>query len=152
MIAMQAKQDWEKGLLVLNPQSKKGGKMRKIVYNMKEGRQEPLHLETFADETSSEESSETPSSEITSDDSDSPLEVMGVAISQPEAKENGTTDFQLESMLSKDLAQDEKDAYMGMLHCYSKIFIFNYDHITRFVVIQHHIHLKEGSKQIAKKL
>ena len=38
LIAMQAKQDWEKGLIVLNPQSKKGEKMKKIVYNMKEGR------------------------------------------------------------------------------------------------------------------
>ena len=126
--------------------------MRKIVYNMKEGRQEPLHLETFVDETSSVKSLDTPSSEITFDDSDSPLEVMGVAISRLKAKENGMIDFQLESMLSKDLAQDEKEAYMGMLRRYSKIFIFDYNHIRGVTVIQHHIHLKEGSKPIAQNL
>ena len=56
---------------------------RKIVYNMKKGRQEPLHLETSTNESSTEESSETMRSEVTSDDSDSSLEVMGVVLSQP---------------------------------------------------------------------
>ena len=43
MIAMNARQDWEKGTLVLNPPGQSSGKA--IVYNMKEGTQESLEVE-----------------------------------------------------------------------------------------------------------
>ena len=79
------------------------------------------------------------STDGTSNESESSLEVMGVALSQPKIEESGTTDSQLESMLSKDLTQGEKDAYMGMLHHYSNIFISDYEHITGVTVIKHHI-------------
>ena len=39
-----------------------------------------------------------------------------------------------------------------MLRGHSTPFILEYKHITRVSVIQHHIHLKEGSKPIAQKL
>ena len=55
LIAMQAKEDLETGLLVLKPQVKDGKKSRKVVYNMKEGLQEPLEPETSMDEISSKD-------------------------------------------------------------------------------------------------
>ena len=45
LIAMNARQDWEKGTLVLNPPGQSLGKA--IVYNMKEGTQASLEVETL---------------------------------------------------------------------------------------------------------
>ena len=45
LIAMNARQDWEKGTLVLKPPGQKPGKV--VVYNMKSGRQEFLEVENF---------------------------------------------------------------------------------------------------------
>ena len=61
-------------------------------------------------------------------------------------------DFQLERMLSKDLTQEEKGAYMEVLRCHSTMFISDYKHIEGVMEIQHHINLKEGVKPIAQKL
>ena len=44
LIAMNARQDWEKGTLVLRPPGKKSGEA--IVYNMRDGKQECLEEET----------------------------------------------------------------------------------------------------------
>ena len=44
LIAMNARQDWEKGTLILNPPGRSSGKA--IVYNLKEGTQESLEEET----------------------------------------------------------------------------------------------------------
>ena len=58
LIAMNARQNWEKGTLVLKPQGKGDNKPGQvIVYNMREGKQESLELETSEDESSMEDSS-----------------------------------------------------------------------------------------------
>ena len=76
---MNARQDWEKGTLVLKPQGKGDRPGQVIVYNMREGKQESLELETSEDESSKEDSSST--AEGSSDESvseyDSSLEVCG---------------------------------------------------------------------------
>ena len=92
------------------------------------------------------------SSEITISDSDSSLEVMGVALSQPSQEESSVQDSQLESILATDLTQMEKSAYMEVLRCHFTMFISNYEHITGVTAIQHHIHLKEEAKPVAQKL
>ena len=51
--------DWEKGTLVLKPQGKGDRPGQVIVYNMREGKQESLELETSEDESSMEDSSST---------------------------------------------------------------------------------------------
>ena len=50
LIAMNARQDWKKGTLVLKPPGQKPGEV--IVYNMKEGKQECLELETSESKSS----------------------------------------------------------------------------------------------------
>ena len=45
LIAMNARQDWDKGILVLKPPGQRQGEV--IVYNMKEGKQECLEMETL---------------------------------------------------------------------------------------------------------
>ena len=85
LIAMNARQDWEKGTFVLKPQGKGDNKPGQvIVYNMREGRQENLEWEALEDESSRENSSST--AEDTSSDSGSEsesgssLEVCGVVL------------------------------------------------------------------------
>ena len=63
LIAMNARQDWEKGTLVLKPPGQKPGKV--IVYNMKSGKQEYLEVES-SEESESSMSSTSPASEETS--------------------------------------------------------------------------------------
>ena len=72
-------------------------------------------------------------SDMTSEDSESSLEVMGVTLAQPIHNERGASESQLQSMLSKDLEEDEKKP--TTFHP----FISNYDHIIGVSVIQHHI-------------
>ena len=54
---MSARQDWEKGTLVLKPPGKGDKPRGTIVYKLREGRQEKLSLETSEDEWSIEDSS-----------------------------------------------------------------------------------------------
>ena len=56
LIAMSAKQDWEKGTLVLKPPGKGDKPRGTIVYSLREGRQEYLSLETSKDEWSTKDS------------------------------------------------------------------------------------------------
>ncbi|MCO5574159.1 hypothetical protein L7F22_027939 [Adiantum nelumboides] len=60
LMAMKARQDWETTSLELRPSQMVGGKQKKIVYDMKQDRQQDLDMETFVDEwsTSSCSSSE----------------------------------------------------------------------------------------------
>ena len=51
LIAMNARQDWEKGTLVLKPSRQKLGEV--VVYSMKSGRQECLEVETSEESESS---------------------------------------------------------------------------------------------------
>ncbi|MCO5593933.1 hypothetical protein L7F22_047952 [Adiantum nelumboides] len=84
LIAMNARQDWESGTLLLKPPGKKGKSVQTVVYNMKEGRRESLELGTSEDEWSTENSSSMV--EVTSSVSDSDseeaslLEAMGVVL------------------------------------------------------------------------
>ena len=57
LIAMNARQDWEKGTLVLKPQGKGDRPGQMIVYNTREEEKESLELETSEDESSMEDSS-----------------------------------------------------------------------------------------------
>ena len=102
---------------------------------MKEGWQEPLEYETSVDEMSSRYDFSSTNSDLSTKDSESSLEVMGVTLAQPTSSEGGVTQSQLQSMLSKDLEEDEKKAYMEMLQRHSTLFISHYDHITRVSVI-----------------
>ena len=83
LIAMNARQDWEKGTLVLKPPGQKPGEV--IVYNMKNGKQECLEVETSEESESSIGSSSSASEDTSqgSSECDSSLEVCGVTIKEP---------------------------------------------------------------------
>ena len=83
LIAMNARQDWEKGTLVLKPPRKGDNPRGTIVYNLREGRQENLSLETSKDEWSTEDSSSTAEGSSSEEsESDSSLEVLGVFLKE----------------------------------------------------------------------
>ena len=88
LIAMNARQDWKKGTLVLKPLGQKPGEV--IVYNMKEGKQECLEMETSEESESSLDSSSsaTKSTSQSSSEFDSLLEVCGVTLKEP-SKDGG---------------------------------------------------------------
>ncbi|MCO5593318.1 hypothetical protein L7F22_047328 [Adiantum nelumboides] len=79
LMAMKARQDWETGSLELRPTQKVGGKQKKIVYDMKQGRQQDLDMETSMDEWST-------SSCSSSEEDASSLEVMGIVLRDPEGE------------------------------------------------------------------
>ena len=119
---------------------------------MKEGRQESLELEISVDEMSSEDDLSSTNSDLSSEDSESFLEVMDLALAQPASSEEGASESQLQSMLSKDLADEEWQVYIEVLRRHSSLFISDYEHITGVSIIQHHIRLNNGSKAVAQKL
>ena len=83
LIAMSARQDWEKGTLVLKPPGKGDKPGGTIVYNLREGRQENLSFETLEDEWSTKDSSSTAEgSSSEGSESDSSLEVLGVVLKE----------------------------------------------------------------------
>ena len=91
LIAMNARQDWEKGTLVLKPPGQRLGEV--IVYSMKEGKHEFLEMETSKESKSSGDSS-TSASESASQSSseyDSPLKVCGVMIKDPGEESSGVS-------------------------------------------------------------
>ncbi|MCO5575802.1 hypothetical protein L7F22_029607 [Adiantum nelumboides] len=49
-------------------------------------------------------------------------------------------------MLSKDLTEEDKQAYLTMLEDFPRLLIKGYDQVTGVTVMQHHITLKKGSK------
>ena len=153
LILLNAKQDWETGLLTLKPQHLDGSKSRRVVYDMKEGKQESLEMETSADEFSSSEELTTSKTNPSEEDEESSLDLMGVAVAQPERSMGSSIDEgKLGGMLAKDLPDEERGAYMEMLRRHKGLFITEYEHITGVTVIQHHIHLREDSKPVAQKL
>ena len=82
LIAMNARQDWEKGTLVLKPPGKKSGEA--ILYNMRKGKQECLEVETSEEELStSDSSSASDSASQSSSEYDSSLDVCGVILKEP---------------------------------------------------------------------
>ena len=83
LVAMNARQDWEKGTLVLNPPGQISRKA--IVYNMKEETQASLEVETLEESEFSSLSSSSVDGETSQSSSeyDSPFEVWGVTLREP---------------------------------------------------------------------
>ena len=118
LIAMNARQDWEKGTLILKPPGKG---IKPIMYNMKEGKQESLDLETSEEELStSDSSSASESTDQSSSEYDNSLEVCGITLKEPtvddgEYSKSELKDEELDKMLAKDLSTEEKEEFKVML-------------------------------------
>ena len=147
MIAMNAREDWEKFTLVLKPPRQKLGEV--IVYNMKEGKQEWLEMETSKESKSSADSSTSASESVSqsSSECDSSLKVCGVMIKDPregssKVSQKELRDDELEKMLAKDLTPAEKEDFKVVLRKYPSLFISNYSEIVGVTVVEHQINLK----------
>ncbi|MCO5570420.1 hypothetical protein L7F22_024141 [Adiantum nelumboides] len=120
-------QKWGSGKLVLQ-------KDKRIVYDMKLGKQSNICFETSTDEESSDESSYGDEEFYTSEESS--MEVMGLVFQQPQAKGSSTSkevevvtqeepmlEERFRKMLAKDLTKEEEEDYINMfksdraLHC-----------------------------------
>ncbi|MCO5605675.1 hypothetical protein L7F22_059858 [Adiantum nelumboides] len=99
LIAMNARQDWELGTLLLKPPRKKGKIVPTIVYTMTEGRRESFEFETSKDEWSTEDLSSM--AEVTSSVSDSEsakassLEVMDVVLTRPTTEDGDNNEDEI---------------------------------------------------------
>ncbi|MCO5596828.1 hypothetical protein L7F22_050898 [Adiantum nelumboides] len=157
LMEVNADQKGESGKLVLQ-------KGKRIVYDMKLGKQSNICFETSTDEESeSDESSYGDEESYTSEESS--MEVMGFVFQQPQAKESSTSkevevkvqeepmlEERLRKMLAKDLTKEEEEDYINMFKRYPHLFITDYSMIKEVDVIQHHIDLKLDAKPIAQKL
>ena len=95
---MNARQDWEKGTLILKPPRQRPWEV--IVYNMKEGKHKCLEMETSKESESSADSS-TSASESASQSSsecDSSFEVCRVMIKDPDEGSSGVSQKELREM------------------------------------------------------
>ena len=153
---MNARQDWEKGILVLKPRQKDGKTGKPIVYNMKEGKLQRLGMETIEDEWSTEESTSTTSEYDSVSESDSTLEVMGIVLGESKSRGESTkqelSDERIERMLSSELTKGEKEEFKVMLKRHKSLFIFDYEQISGVTMGQHKINLKPNSILVAQKL
>ena len=155
LIAMNARQDWEKGTLILNPPGRSLGKA--IVYNLREGTQESLEEETTEESESGTSSPSSTDEETSSSESKSSLEVCGVALREP-SKDDGKSlkkelkEEELEKMVAKDLTTQEKKDFKVMLKKHTSLFISDYSEITGVTAVQHQINLKPNMKPVAQKL
>ncbi|MCO5595910.1 hypothetical protein L7F22_049961 [Adiantum nelumboides] len=156
LMEVNADQKWGTGKLVLQ-------KGKRIVYDMKLGKQSNIFFETSTDEESSDESSYGDEESYTSEESS--MEVMGLVFQQPQAKGSSTSkevevvakeepmmEERLRKMLSKDLTKEEEEDYINMFKRYPHLFITDYSMIKGVDVIQHHIDLKPDAKPVAQKL
>ncbi|MCO5568364.1 hypothetical protein L7F22_022063 [Adiantum nelumboides] len=118
LMEVNADQKWGSGKLVLQ-------KGKRIVYDMKLGKQSNICFETSTDEESSDESSYGDEDSYTSEESS--MEVMGLVFQQPQAKGSSTSkevevvakeepmmEERLRKMLSKDLTKEEEEDYINM--------------------------------------
>ena len=160
---MRALQDWESGRLICRNEDSK-----KIVFNMKEQRQEELQeesTETETDEYSTDDTSEQESSGSPTDE-ESSIEVMGVRF-RPTKQEstcqgleevgsqedqNGQSEEMLDGMLSKTLSWEERHEYICMLQKFPRLFAKDYTDVRGVDVIQHKIDLKPQATPKAQKL
>ena len=155
---MSARQDLEKGNLVLKPPGKGDKPGGTIVYNLREGRQENLSLETSEDDWSLEESSSrAKGSSSEKSGSDSLLEVLGVVLKEStlvggESTKGVLKEEDMEMMLAKDLTDKEKEDFKVMLGKHPSIFISNYGDITGVNMAEHYINLKTNCRLVAQKL
>ncbi|MCO5593379.1 hypothetical protein L7F22_047391 [Adiantum nelumboides] len=156
LMEVNADQKWESDKLVLQ-------KGKRIIYDMKLGKQSNICFETSTDEESSDESSYGDEESYTSEESS--MEVMGLVFQQSQAKgssmskevevvakEEPMMEERLRKMLSKDLTKEEEEDYINMFKRYPHLFITNYSMIKGVDVIQHHIDLKPDAKPVAQKL
>ncbi|MCO5562072.1 hypothetical protein L7F22_015698 [Adiantum nelumboides] len=132
---MQALQDWETGRLICRNDNHK-----RIVYNMKEQRQEDIQVESTPSDTEEEFSttaSEEKDSDITTEE-DSSMEVMGIRL-RPINKEQASqveeevkeqpqenNEEMIEGMLSKNITQEERVEYKQMLQKFPNLFVKEY--------------------------
>ncbi|MCO5551092.1 hypothetical protein L7F22_004589 [Adiantum nelumboides] len=154
LMEVNADQKWGSDKLVLQ-------KGKRIVYDMKLGKQSNICFETSTDEDSSDEISYEDEESYTSEESS--MEVMGLVFQQPQAKaslaeveviaqEEPMLEERFRNMLAKDLTKEEEENYINMFKRYPHLFITDYSMIKGVDVIQHHIDLKPDAKPIAQKL
>ncbi|MCO5603194.1 hypothetical protein L7F22_057341 [Adiantum nelumboides] len=154
LMEVNADQKWGSGKLVLQ-------KGKRIVYDMKLGKQSNICFETSTDEESSDESSYGDEESYISEESS--MEVMGLVFQQPQARGSSTEvevtvqeepmlEEQFRNMLAKDLTKEEEEDYINMFKRYPHLFITDYSMIKGVDVIQHHIDLKPDAKPVAQKL
>ncbi|MCO5599623.1 hypothetical protein L7F22_053729 [Adiantum nelumboides] len=118
LMELNADQKWGSSILVLQ-------KSKRIVYDMKLGKQPNICFETSTDEESSDESSYGDEESYTSEESS--MEVMGLVFQQPQAKGSSTSkevevtaqeepmlEERLRKMLAKDLTKEEEEDYIDM--------------------------------------
>ncbi|RYA73748.1 hypothetical protein DD595_24825, partial [Enterobacter cloacae complex sp. 4DZ3-17B2] len=163
LMKMRALQDWESGKLICRNDNHK-----KVVFDMKEQRQEELHEESsqseteegWTDSTSEEESS----GSITEEESS--IEVMGVrfkptnqetscqGLEEVGSQENQNVEDEgmLEGMLSTTLTKDERDEFKGVLRKFPKLFAKDYTYVRGLDDVQHKIELKPEAKPKSQKL
>ncbi|MCO5594227.1 hypothetical protein L7F22_048254 [Adiantum nelumboides] len=154
LMEVNADQKWGSDKLVLQ-------KGKRIVYDMKLGKQSNICFETSTDEDSCDESSYGDEESYTSKESS--MEVMGLVFQQPRA-EGSSTEVEVtvhketmlqerfKNMLAKDLTKEEEEDYINMFKRYPHLFITDYSMIKGVDVIQHHIDLKPDAKPVAQKL
>ncbi|MCO5569095.1 hypothetical protein L7F22_022802 [Adiantum nelumboides] len=158
---MRALQDWETGRLICRNDNHK-----RIVYNMKEQRQEDIQVESTPSSTEEEFStiaSEEEDSNITTEE-DSSMEVMGIRI-RPVNKEEASqveeevkeqpqenNEEMIEGMLSKTLTQEERVEYKQMLQKFPNLFVKDYINVRGVDIVQHQIEIKPESQPRAQKL
>ena len=118
------------------------------MYNLREGRQENLSLETAKDEWSTEDSSSTAEgSSSEGSESDSSLEVLGVVLKEStlavgESTKGVLKEEDMEMMLAKDLTDKEKEDFNVMMGKQPSLFISNYGDIIGVNVVEHYINWK----------
>ena len=143
---------------MLKPQKAgKGGQT--IIYDMHEGTQKELDLESSEDEWSVESDSSCTKGESSEGESEmSSLDVMGIVlrdpteVAKPVVPTSCEEEEKLGKMLSKSLSPEERSEYMRMLKRHPTLFISDYSQITSVSVLQHHINLKPRNKPVARKL
>ena len=126
------------------------------MYNMKNGKQECLEVET-SEESESSAGSSSSASEDTSQSSskcDSPLEVCGVTLKEPgenggESSKRELRDKDLEKMIAKDLSVEEKEELKVMLRKHPFLYTFDYPKTLGVMVVEHQINLKPNQKPVA---
>ncbi|MCO5599976.1 hypothetical protein L7F22_054083 [Adiantum nelumboides] len=160
LMQMRALQDWETGRLICRNDNHK-----RIVYNMKEQRQEDVQVESTPSNTEEEFSTTTSEedSDITTEE-DSSMEVMGIRFRpvnkeqayqvEEEVKEQPQehNEEMIEGMLSKNLTQEERVEYKQMLQKFPNLFVKDYINVRGVDIVQHQIELKPESQSRAQKL
>ncbi|MCO5610888.1 hypothetical protein L7F22_065130 [Adiantum nelumboides] len=156
LMEVNADQKWGSGKLVLQ-------KGKRIVYDMKLGKQSNICFEISTDEDSSDESSYGDEESYTSEESS--MEVMGLVVKRSQAKGLSTSkevevvakeepmmEERFRNMLAKDLTKEKEEDYINMFKRYPHLFITDYSMIKGVDMIQHHIDLKPDAKPVAQKL